>query len=108
MPAPWSLTYLLPWSCRFNSAEIVRSLSPQHETFLKGGEEGRRADRCRKPELTGRDPGDREPESCHQPHTRFCCSSDLKGSGFARSMTADPYIPITLACIARGSYNCPT
>src|SRR5260370_42187954 len=96
MPAPWSLTY-----CRglvdSTAWRIVRSLSQQHETFLKGGEEVRRADRCRKPELTGRDPGDRERESCDQPHTRFCCSRDLKGSGLACSKTADAYIPITLA-----------
>src|SRR6266853_6785612 len=81
MPAPLSLTY-----CRglvdSTAWRIVRSLSQQHETFLKDGEEVRRADRCGKPELTGRDPGDRERESCHQPHTRFCCSRDLKGPGF--------------------------
>jgi hypothetical protein len=56
--------YRVPRSYRFNRAEILRSLPQQHETFLKDSEEVRRADRCRQCELTGRDPGDRELETC--------------------------------------------
>ena len=43
---------------RFNCAEILRSLSQQHETFLKDGEDVRRSDRLPKvrPHWGGRDP----------------------------------------------------
>jgi hypothetical protein len=60
----------------------------------------RRADRCRKGEHTGRDPGDRELETCDlTAHSIFRCSKDLKWLGLACSKPAGDHIPITLACI---------
>ena len=99
--------YLLPRSYRFNSAEILRSLSQQHETFLKDGEEVRRVDPCRKCELTGAGPSDREPETCDSTaHSIFGGSRDLQWSGGRAARRPATTFRLHSHAFCGLSYNC--